>query len=142
MGSVSENGTSRRYPTQRHPKSLPNGNGNHHVAEAFTFASKPPKLPIDICAAEDSKHLHPKGRTLVVCLDGTGDQFDHDNSNVVNFVATLKKDDPNQVVYSRDVNPPRARVPRGVRVRLTPMPQVLGAHGDEEERPLCLRKLA
>jgi uncharacterized protein (DUF2235 family) len=77
MSSLSENWTPRRYPVQKHPE----------------------KLPVDICAAEDSKYLPPKGRTLVVCLDGTGDQFDHDNSNVVNFVATLKKDDPNQVVY-------------------------------------------
>lgn len=99
MDHSGENGTFRRYPVQKHPGILTNGIGNHEAPEAYTFASKPPKLPTDICAAEDSKHLHPKGRTLVVCLDGTGDQFDHDNSNVVNFVATLKKDDPNQVVY-------------------------------------------
>jgi uncharacterized protein (DUF2235 family) len=39
------------------------------------------------------------GRTLVICLDGTGDKFDGDNSNVVNFVACLKKDDPTQITY-------------------------------------------
>lgn len=99
MGYSGDNSTSRRYPVQKHPEILTNGDGNHVAPEAYTFASKPPKLPVDICAVEDSKHLHPKGRTLVVCLDGTGDQFDHDNSNVVNFVATLKKDDANQVVY-------------------------------------------
>ncbi|KAK0243756.1 hypothetical protein EDD85DRAFT_171967 [Armillaria nabsnona] len=39
-------------------------------------------------------------RTLVLCFDGTGDQFDSDNSNVVNFFSTLKKDDPKeQLVY-------------------------------------------
>ncbi|KAJ7207516.1 hypothetical protein GGX14DRAFT_635358 [Mycena pura] len=39
-------------------------------------------------------------RTLVLCFDGTGDQFDDDNSNVVNFFTMLKKDDPNQqLVY-------------------------------------------
>ncbi|KAF8892854.1 hypothetical protein CPB85DRAFT_1230449 [Mucidula mucida] len=39
-------------------------------------------------------------RTLVLCFDGTGDQFDSDNSNVVNFFATLKKDDcSKQLVY-------------------------------------------
>lgn len=94
MGSISEHWSQRKYPVQRHPEVL-----HKHEAEAFTFASKPPKLPVDIGANEDSQHPHPTGRTLVVCLDGTGDQFDHDNSNVVNFVATLKKDDPNQVVY-------------------------------------------
>ncbi|KAJ2917307.1 hypothetical protein MD484_g3094, partial [Candolleomyces efflorescens] len=39
-------------------------------------------------------------RTLIVCFDGTGDQFDADNSNVVQFVSLLKKDDRNkQLVY-------------------------------------------
>ncbi|KAF9461946.1 hypothetical protein BDZ94DRAFT_1166859 [Collybia nuda] len=41
-----------------------------------------------------------KRRTLVLCFDGTGDQFDEDNSNVVNFFSTLKKDDSKkQLVY-------------------------------------------
>jgi hypothetical protein len=34
-----------------------------------------------------------KNRTLVVCFDGTGDSFDNDNSNVVQFVSMLRKDD-------------------------------------------------
>ncbi|KAF5309614.1 hypothetical protein D9611_013959 [Ephemerocybe angulata] len=39
-------------------------------------------------------------RTLVVCFDGTGDQFDNDNSNIVKFVSLLKKDDrTQQMVY-------------------------------------------
>jgi uncharacterized protein (DUF2235 family) len=39
-------------------------------------------------------------RTLVVCFDGTGDSFDQDNSNVVQFLSMLKKDDPTkQLVY-------------------------------------------
>ena len=39
-------------------------------------------------------------RTLVVCFDGTGDQFDADNSNIVQFVQLLKKDDnTKQLVY-------------------------------------------
>ncbi|KAF9473886.1 hypothetical protein BDN70DRAFT_937075 [Pholiota conissans] len=42
-------------------------------------------------------HLH---RTLVLCFDGTGDQFDDDNSNIVNFLSMLKKDTPRQqLVY-------------------------------------------
>ncbi|KAF9259354.1 hypothetical protein L218DRAFT_874918 [Marasmius fiardii PR-910] len=41
-----------------------------------------------------------RARTLVLCFDGTGDQFDDDNSNVVNFFSMLKKDDPKeQLVY-------------------------------------------
>jgi len=51
--------------------------------------SIPPTIPIE----------HPY-RTLVVCFDGTGEQFALDNSNVVEFVSLLKKDDPSQqLVY-------------------------------------------
>ena len=39
-------------------------------------------------------------RTLVLCFDGTGDQFDADNSNVVQLVQLLKKNDrTKQLVY-------------------------------------------
>jgi uncharacterized protein (DUF2235 family) len=39
-------------------------------------------------------------RTLVLCFDGTGDQFDSDNSNIVELFSMLKKDDPDkQLVY-------------------------------------------
>ncbi|KAI5121318.1 hypothetical protein M0805_003785 [Coniferiporia weirii] len=39
-------------------------------------------------------------RTLVLCFDGTGDQFDDDNSNVIQFLSCLKKDDEKQqLVY-------------------------------------------
>ena len=46
-------------------------------------------------------------RTLVLCFDGTGDQFDADNSNIVQFFSMLKKGDINQqmVYYQvRNVN--------------------------------------
>ncbi|KAJ1309349.1 hypothetical protein OPQ81_006128 [Rhizoctonia solani] len=40
------------------------------------------------------------GRNLIVCFDGTGDQYDQDNSNIVRFVQLLKKDDKSkQMVY-------------------------------------------
>ncbi|OSD00890.1 hypothetical protein PYCCODRAFT_1370341 [Trametes coccinea BRFM310] len=39
-------------------------------------------------------------RTLVLCFDGTGDQFDSDTSNVIKFFSMLKKDDRReQMVY-------------------------------------------
>ncbi|KAF9445122.1 hypothetical protein P691DRAFT_676292 [Macrolepiota fuliginosa MF-IS2] len=39
-------------------------------------------------------------RTLVICFDGTGDQFDSDNSNIVELFSMLRKDDPGkQLVY-------------------------------------------
>ncbi|KAI8981359.1 hypothetical protein BD414DRAFT_492433 [Trametes punicea] len=42
---------------------------------------------------------HP-ARTLVLCFDGTGDQFSTNNSNIVTLFSLLKKDDRNeQMVY-------------------------------------------
>ncbi|KAJ7481689.1 hypothetical protein FB451DRAFT_134549 [Mycena latifolia] len=39
-------------------------------------------------------------RCLILCFDGTGDQFDADNSNIVQLVSALKKDDRRkQMVY-------------------------------------------
>ncbi|KAF7326066.1 DUF2235 domain-containing protein [Mycena kentingensis (nom. inval.)] len=39
-------------------------------------------------------------RTLVLCFDGTGDQFDSDNSNIVQFFSMLPKSDRSrQMVY-------------------------------------------
>ncbi|CAL1694110.1 unnamed protein product [Somion occarium] len=54
--------------------------------------------------AQDAAHVappsSPRQRTLVLCFDGTGDQFDEDNSNVVQFLSMLKKDDnTQQLVY-------------------------------------------
>ncbi|KAJ7160341.1 hypothetical protein C8R46DRAFT_905851 [Mycena filopes] len=41
-----------------------------------------------------------KNRCLILCFDGTGDSFDADNSNIVNLVSALKKDDrTKQMVY-------------------------------------------
>ncbi|KAF9554069.1 hypothetical protein CPC08DRAFT_205753 [Agrocybe pediades] len=41
-----------------------------------------------------------KHRTLALCFDGTRDEFDEDNSNVVNFFRMLRKDSPeDQMVY-------------------------------------------
>ena len=59
----------------------------------------PRALPKAIRAVKDADSYHHKGRTLVVCLDGTGDKFDSDNSNIVHIVSCLKKDDPSQVTY-------------------------------------------
>lgn len=56
-------------------------------------------LPKNIRAVKDADDDKIKGRTIVVCLDGTGDKFDNDNSNIVHIVSALKKDDPHQVTY-------------------------------------------
>ncbi|KAF8657535.1 hypothetical protein AX14_007872, partial [Amanita brunnescens Koide BX004] len=42
---------------------------------------------------------HP-GKMLIVCFDGTGNDFNADNSNVVQLVSMLKRDDKmQQMVY-------------------------------------------
>ncbi|KAG2009707.1 hypothetical protein CC2G_012608 [Coprinopsis cinerea AmutBmut pab1-1] len=40
-----------------------------------------------------------KPRTLVLCFDGTSDQYDADNSNVVKFFELLSKDPNHQLCY-------------------------------------------
>lgn len=57
------------------------------------------QLPKYIRAAKDANTFQAAGRTLVICLDGTGDKFDSDNSNIVHLVSCLKKDDSSQVTY-------------------------------------------
>jgi uncharacterized protein (DUF2235 family) len=85
------------------PKSYPHQTCPDHIHEPFpTTASTEQEdsepLPKTIRAVLNSK-TPVEGRTLIICLDGTGDKFDSDNSNVVNFVACLKKDNPKQVTY-------------------------------------------
>ncbi|EMD39825.1 hypothetical protein CERSUDRAFT_81159 [Gelatoporia subvermispora B] len=41
----------------------------------------------------------PQGRTLVLCFDGTADQYDSTNTNVVKFYDLLSKDDTQQLCY-------------------------------------------
>jgi uncharacterized protein (DUF2235 family) len=67
-----------------------------------TIESEPeetPRIPTAIRAIQDSRDSDSCSRTLVICLDGTGDKFDNDNSNVVNFAACLKKDSASQITY-------------------------------------------
>lgn len=39
------------------------------------------------------------GRSIVLCLDGTGDSYDDDNTSIVKVFQALRKDDPRQLVY-------------------------------------------
>lgn len=84
------------------PKSYPTQTFEHQPSSVnlkrFPEDEKLSLLPSTIRAVQDS-NSSKSGRTLVICLDGTGDQFDCDNSNVVNFVSCLKKDDPSQLTY-------------------------------------------
>ncbi|EJD04194.1 uncharacterized protein FOMMEDRAFT_167433 [Fomitiporia mediterranea MF3/22] len=48
----------------------------------------------------ESRDEEGRARTLIMCFDGTGDQFDDDNSNVVQFLSCLKKDNQaQQLIY-------------------------------------------
>ncbi|KFY51023.1 hypothetical protein V495_00017 [Pseudogymnoascus sp. VKM F-4514 (FW-929)] len=96
MNSHASNGPWRPkfYPTQTCAEEAKN------IRQQSPEKDEPePDLPSSIRALRDSAAPHSAGRTIVICLDGTGDQFDNDNSNVVNFVACLKKDDPSQLTY-------------------------------------------
>ncbi|KAG9120477.1 hypothetical protein FRC07_004021 [Ceratobasidium sp. 392] len=73
-------------PTSSLPPSIVNG------APVVTSSSSFPQVIPDVAAH--------KGRNLILCFDGTGDQFDKDNSNIVRFFQLLKKDDRSrQMVY-------------------------------------------
>jgi hypothetical protein len=79
----------------------------------FTLNTSPPPpqkpmeeaigpLPASIRALKNSIKSTDHGRTAIICLDGTGDQFDNDNSNVVHFISCLRKHTPGQqVTYAR-----------------------------------------
>lgn len=58
-----------------------------------------PRLPRNIRALKDGQNGKIPGRTIVICLDGTGDKFDADNSNIVHLVSCLKKSDRSQLTY-------------------------------------------
>jgi uncharacterized protein (DUF2235 family) len=58
------------------------------------------RLPRTVRAFKGSDSSTSHSRTLVICLDGTGDRYDNDNSNIVNFVCCLKKHvSADQVTY-------------------------------------------
>ncbi|ESK89835.1 hypothetical protein Moror_883 [Moniliophthora roreri MCA 2997] len=72
-----------------------NGVVVHEIEREDTLMNHLPSL--DNSGIVPPEHL---GRTLVLCFDGTGDQFDSDNSNIVEFFRLLKKDDrTKQMVY-------------------------------------------
>ncbi|KAF7289945.1 hypothetical protein MIND_01369700 [Mycena indigotica] len=55
----------------------------------------PPPTSAYIPPSSDNQH-----RNLILCFDGTGDQFDADNSNIVQLMSVLQKNDKSkQLVY-------------------------------------------
>jgi hypothetical protein len=63
---------------------------NIYLQAPISPSSLPPYIPYE---------PHPR-KMLILCFDGTGDQFDADNSNIVQLVSMLKKDDKTkQMIY-------------------------------------------
>ncbi|PPJ60772.1 hypothetical protein CBER1_02349 [Cercospora berteroae] len=86
------------------PALQPNGfskyaNGLSKPANGDSKSVEHIKIPREIRAVKDAESYEPTGKNIVICLDGTGDQFDADNSNIVHFVSCLKKAVPEQVTY-------------------------------------------
>ncbi|KAI0829014.1 hypothetical protein BC628DRAFT_1417379 [Trametes gibbosa] len=96
-------------PSTPPPNNAPAGDSPFSVWDksghpASTAATDSPQLSQHSSSSETGDAdivppFHP-ARTLVLCFDGTGDQFNTDNSNVVKFFSMLKKDDRReQMVY-------------------------------------------
>lgn len=52
-----------------------------------------------IRAVQDAASFQLTGRTIIILLDGTGDKFDGDCSNIIHLMSCLKKSDSSQVTY-------------------------------------------
>lgn len=59
-----------------------------------TIRTAPPAPPVKMSI--DSAASLAKARTLVLCFDGTSNQYDGSNTNVVKFYALLKKDNTDE----------------------------------------------
>jgi uncharacterized protein (DUF2235 family) len=84
-------------------ETLVNGGVSYH-SDAATKSTITQEQSLDFTAAVHSKVVPPenapRNRTLVLCFDGTGDQFDADNSNIVQLFSMLTKNDRSkQMVY-------------------------------------------
>ncbi|KAJ7292621.1 hypothetical protein C8J57DRAFT_1428731 [Mycena rebaudengoi] len=98
--------------------------------------SLPLPPPIDPSATSGTATIPPTNehRTLILCFDGTGDQFDDNNSNVINFFTMLKKNDPRQqlVYYQAGIGTysiPQIAHPMLAKVHRT-IDAMLGSHLD------------
>jgi len=56
------------------------------------FSCTPPYGHPRVWIPDPADPTSRNAKTLVLCFDGTGDSFDEDNSNVVQFLSMLKKD--------------------------------------------------
>ena len=83
-----------------YPIQSPEYTANTSQPRSSSVINERDTCPESIRAVKDSREPINYGRTIVVCLDGTGDKFDNDNSNVVHFVSCLKKhQSARQMIY-------------------------------------------
>ncbi|KAJ6530943.1 hypothetical protein DFH09DRAFT_1183741 [Mycena vulgaris] len=87
------------------------GHTSYRSDTTVTVVESPPSTPQEKISFEekDQREANPaptfvpptnESRCLILCFDGTGDQFDADNSSIVQLVSALKKDDrKKQMVY-------------------------------------------
>lgn len=97
-------GIRQAYPMQERPERLSMSRRPSSTTGTPNLASdgadqQDAKLPKYIRALKDGTGQPLPGRTIIVCLDGTGDKFDGDNTNIVHLVSCFKKSDPNQICY-------------------------------------------
>ena len=69
-------------------------------ASSYDDTEALPEIPIALRAVQDPGINHG-GRTIVICLDGTGDKFDDNNTNIIHLVSCLKKENKFQTTYYR-----------------------------------------
>lgn len=110
---------------------------NNYTSSGFPSASSQDGPATTIALSEIVDDVIPPThvfRTLVLCFDGTGDQFDSDNSNIVQFFSMLKKDDPAQqmVYYQAGIgtyNTTQIATPSGAKLSKT-IDMMVGKHLD------------
>lgn len=102
-GSLSSLSSAVSHDTAPSAQTIKGHNGEQQPNHPSKEYSR--KLPDTLRAVRDGTASLPTnskklsgGRTLVICLDGTGDQFDGDNSSIVLFVSCLLKHTPAQQV--------------------------------------------
>ncbi|KAI0365700.1 hypothetical protein BV20DRAFT_953672 [Pilatotrama ljubarskyi] len=64
-------------------------------ADPSASSPTPSTAPQAKLSTSDSSDDDRKPRTLILCFDGTNEQYDGNNTNVVKFYSLLKKDDDN-----------------------------------------------
>ena len=106
---VPSNPPSNTSNTQRRPSSTLTANTNGSRPKMGKERSL--NTHYDGPVIPESTKQRRKHRTIVLCFDGTGDQFDNDNSNVVQFFALLKKGEPKQQLVYYQVCAKCVRVP-------------------------------